>query len=126
MSEEYQVILNYEGATPVIRLKGEITSEAEDALVSRYEEIPADRRARVILDFQETRYINSSGIAILIQLITRAADARNRIDFSSHGNCGSDRLCPDSREPPGSPPRALISRASAPAGANRLSRIARH
>ncbi len=83
MSEEYQVILNYEGATPVIRLKGEITSEAEDALVGRYEEIPADRRARVILDFQETRYINSSGIAILIQLITRAADARNRIDFSS-------------------------------------------
>ena len=83
MSDLFESDLSYRGNVPVVHLRGAITSDAEEALFGRYEEIPQEKRSRVVLDFGETRYINSSGIAILIQLITRASDARNRIEFVS-------------------------------------------
>ncbi|MBX7058230.1 MAG: STAS domain-containing protein [Leptospirales bacterium] len=83
MGEPCQVHLVYEGGQPVMRLKGEITSEAEDLLFQRYSEIPEDKRIRVIIDFGDTGYINSSGIALLIQLITRAGDGRGKIEFAA-------------------------------------------
>lgn len=83
MRDTCQINLGFEAGKAVLRIKGEITSEAEDSLFGRYDEIPADKRSRVILDFGETRYINSSGIALLIQLITRANDSRGKVEFAA-------------------------------------------
>ncbi|MCB1309255.1 MAG: STAS domain-containing protein [Leptospiraceae bacterium] len=69
------------GAIPIIHLKGEITSDAEDVLLAAYESVPSDRKGRIILNFETTKYINSSGIAILIQLITRSSENEQKIEF---------------------------------------------
>ena len=82
MAALFQLSTTYEQDIPVIHISGEITSEAEDELVRCYSEIPKDKKERVILDFSETKYINSAGIAILIGLITKATDNKFKIEFS--------------------------------------------
>ncbi len=59
------------GGTPVIELEGEIDRDAEGPLFAAWEQVPA-ASARVVLDFGRTEYINSSGLAILVQLLARA------------------------------------------------------
>ncbi len=81
MASVFEISSGYEKNMPVIRLSGEITAEAEEDLVQTYEAIPSERRAKVVLDFNSTRYINSSGIAVLISLITRASDSGQKVEF---------------------------------------------
>ena len=83
MAAKHYIRHSLEKGIPVIHLAGEITSEAEEELLACYGSLPEDKLAHVVLDFHETRYINSSGIAILIQLITRAGDRKHKIEFSS-------------------------------------------
>jgi len=83
MAALFQIQFSREKDLPVIHISGEITSEAEEELTQAYNNIPIQERTRVILDFQNTRYINSSGIAILIGMITRASDHKQKIEFSS-------------------------------------------
>ncbi len=83
MAIGFQIQLGSEKKIPVIHISGEITSEAEEELLQCYNGIPENDRSRVVFDFQNTRYINSSGIAILIGMITRASDNKQKIEFAS-------------------------------------------
>ncbi len=78
----FQVALAYEEVIPVLHISGEITSESEEELLAAYDGIPTDKRQRVILHFGNTRYINSSGIAILIGVINRATESQGKVDFA--------------------------------------------
>lgn len=78
----FQIELAYEDVVPVLHISGEITSESEEEMLAAYDGIPSDRRARVILHFSQTRYINSSGIAILIGVINRATESQGKVDFA--------------------------------------------
>tara|TARA_Y100001972_G_scaffold129249_1_gene195695 strand:- start:12310 stop:12834 length:525 start_codon:yes stop_codon:yes gene_type:complete len=87
MPPSCEVIPSYEHSCPVLHIKGEFTQDMEKDLEQHYLSIPEGKRSRVVLDFSETRYINSSGIAILIALITRATDEASSLEFaglSSH------------------------------------------
>lgn len=77
-----QIRTSLDKTHPVLHLSGELTAEAEEALQRSYSDIPVDRRTRVILDFQETKYINSSGIAILIALITKSNEVQHNVEFA--------------------------------------------
>ena len=60
---------------PVIVLRGEIDGNAKEALTKAYDEAPHD--GRLLLDFAAVDYINSTGIALIVALLTRArADQR--------------------------------------------------
>ena len=54
----------------------------KEELLGAYDRIPGERKNRVILHFSETRYINSSGIAILIGVINRANEVKGRVEFA--------------------------------------------
>jgi anti-anti-sigma factor len=84
MIEEFKIRLGFEngGILPVIHISGEITSEAEDEIVQSYDSIPNDKKNRVILNFTETSYINSAGIATLISLITKSSENQGKIEFA--------------------------------------------
>ena len=81
MTAGFSVKLDESEKHPVLYLSGEITTEAEDSLVPVYQNIPAESRDLVIMDFTEAEYINSSGIAVLIQLITGASERKHKIIF---------------------------------------------
>jgi anti-sigma B factor antagonist len=63
----------------VVRLTGDINALAEDELERAVTQALATGRDTVVLDFESTDYINSTGIALLVSLLRRARAARVRV-----------------------------------------------
>jgi anti-sigma B factor antagonist len=59
----------------VIDLIGEINSFAEEALNTAYAEAEARNPNKIMLNFREVDYINSTGIALIVGLLARARKA---------------------------------------------------
>jgi len=55
----------------VIRFSGDITSTSQAAVLGTYQGLPEDTQ-RILLDFSKVEYLNSSGIALVIQLMIAA------------------------------------------------------
>ncbi len=56
----------------VLRFSGDITSASQPALIGTYEGLP-DTSKRILLDFSKVEYLNSSGIALVIQMLIAAS-----------------------------------------------------
>lgn len=82
MPASFQIRTEVEENIPVLHISGEITSESEEVLLGEYDKLEPAQKARVILHFGDTRYINSSGIAILIGIINRANEHKGRVEFA--------------------------------------------
>lgn len=61
----------------VLRFSGDISSGSRDAMLGSYE--TASRAQPVLLDFSKVEYINSSGIALVIQMLMEANKAGQKI-----------------------------------------------
>ena len=57
----------------VLRFEGDIASTSKDAVLGAYEGLPRETTKLILLDFTRVDYINSSGIALVIQLLIQAA-----------------------------------------------------
>jgi anti-sigma B factor antagonist len=84
MADDFKIRVDLEASStvPVLHISGEITSEADDEIMSSYNSIPENKKNRVVLNFSETKYINSAGIATLISLITKASENSGKIEFA--------------------------------------------
>ena len=69
MNKKLDVSLSYEDEIPILSLEGKLTSMQQDKFFQVYQEISQEKVGKVIIDFQKTEYVNSSGISVLIQLI---------------------------------------------------------
>ena len=58
----------------VLHFEGDITSASQDSVLGSYQKLPADIK-NVLLDFTKVPYLNSSGIALVIQLLMAAKKA---------------------------------------------------
>lgn len=56
----------------VIRFAGDITSASETAVLGTYQSLPENVK-RILLDFSRVEYLNSSGIALVIQMMIAAS-----------------------------------------------------
>ncbi len=65
-----------DGSVAVLRFTGDITSTSRDVVFGAYQEVPIATH-RVVLDFSKMEYMNSSGIALIIELLM-AANKVNR------------------------------------------------
>ena len=61
----------------VLAFSGDISSTSKDAILEGYKDLGATP-AKVLLDFSGVEYINSSGIAIIIQMLLDAHKAGQR------------------------------------------------
>lgn len=59
------------GDLAVMRFEGDLTSASEDAVLGKYNALAAGT-SRILLDFSKVPYLNSSGIALVIQLLMAA------------------------------------------------------
>lgn len=66
-------------AITVIRFHGDISSTSTDAVLGTYGRLPAGRSGRLLLDFTQSEYINSSGIALIIQMLIQASKASEKV-----------------------------------------------
>ncbi len=74
MTDRFRASVQTDGDTPVIELGGQIDAEAAKTLLDAWEQA-APGAARVVLDFSATDYINSTGLAIIVQVLARARAA---------------------------------------------------
>ena len=59
----------------VLRFEGDMASTSKDAVIGTYQALPKASTPLVLLDFTKVDYINSSGIALVIQMMIEAANS---------------------------------------------------
>ena len=57
----------------ILRFTGDISSTSKEAVLGTYHALSEADRARILLDFSKVEYINSSGIALIIQMLLEAS-----------------------------------------------------
>ncbi|MGH9590157.1 MAG: STAS domain-containing protein [Terracidiphilus sp.] len=73
----------------VLRFEGDIASTSKDAVLGSYQSLPRQTTKLILLDFSKVDYINSSGIALVIQLLIEASNAGQKVyafGLSQHFN----------------------------------------
>jgi anti-sigma B factor antagonist len=63
----------------VLRFEGDIASTSKDAVLGTYQSLPKDTTKLILLDFTGVEYINSSGIALIIQLLIEASNSGQKV-----------------------------------------------
>ena len=63
----------------IIDLAGEIDGFAEEPLNAAYLEAESATGLGILLNFTEVEYINSTGIALIVGLLTRARNSQRRL-----------------------------------------------
>jgi anti-anti-sigma factor len=66
-------------AVAVLRFEGDIASTSKDAVLGAYQSLPRESNPLILLDFTKVDYINSSGIALVIQLLMEASTAGQKV-----------------------------------------------
>ncbi len=55
-----------------VRFTGDISSASKDAIVGTYQALDKEAHKHILLDFKGVEYLNSSGIALVIQVLMEA------------------------------------------------------
>ena len=63
----------------VLRYEGDIASTSKDAVLGTYQALPKETAKLVLLDFTKVDYINSSGIALVIQMLIEASNSGQKV-----------------------------------------------
>jgi len=72
-----------------LRFVGDISSTSKEAVLGAYQELSKEKVKLVLLDFTKVEYINSSGIALIIQMLIEAMGAGQKVrafGLSAHFN----------------------------------------
>jgi len=68
-SEDLTLDIREEGAATIVAARGEVTVFSSPALREALRKITDGRPPRLVLDLAETRYIDSSGVATLVEAL---------------------------------------------------------
>jgi anti-anti-sigma factor len=63
----------------ILRFEGDIASTSKDAVLGAYQALPKATTKLILLDFTKVDYINSSGIALVIQLMIEASNSDQKV-----------------------------------------------
>lgn len=66
-------------AVAVLRFEGDIASTSKEAVLGTYQALPKTSTPIVLLDFSKVDYINSSGIALVIQMLIEASNSGQKV-----------------------------------------------
>ncbi len=62
-----------------LRFTGDISSASKEAIVDTYKALDKDAHKHILLDFKGVEYLNSSGIALVIQVLMEASKSGQTI-----------------------------------------------
>jgi anti-sigma B factor antagonist len=74
-----EVEVRREPGGAVLDLRGEINGFAQEALDAAYTEAENGNPEAIILNFEEVDYINSTGIALIVDLLAKARVSQRRL-----------------------------------------------
>ena len=72
MKQEIEITLKQHGEVTLFEMQGDLTAVSEPYLNEAYQNANKSGTRKILLKFFEDAYINSGGIAILIQLLAEA------------------------------------------------------
>ena len=68
------------GDTATLQFKGDITGVSEEIVVASYKNLSQSGLKHIVLDFNQSPYLNSSGIAAVIQIMIGAQKAGQDVE----------------------------------------------
>jgi anti-anti-sigma factor len=71
MQHSNEIKLKNHGTVTVMEIQGDITAFSEPFLNEAYQKASAEGASRILLQIDKSSYINSGGIAILIQILAK-------------------------------------------------------
>jgi len=71
----FQATVRVEDKTTILNLLGEINGLADGALTAAFEEAEQTSPERLVLNFEQVDYINSTGIALIVGVLAKARAA---------------------------------------------------
>ena len=77
-----EISFEYHGAITLLDIKGDITSFSEPFLTKAYEKVVNQGASQILLKFDPDAYINSGGIAVLIQILSQTQDNKQKIGIA--------------------------------------------
>ena len=66
-----EILLEAQGTVTVLDIRGDITAFSESSLGEAYRKASADGAQKLLLKIEKEAYINSGGIAVLIQVLAQ-------------------------------------------------------
>jgi anti-anti-sigma factor len=83
MSGNYSVRYEIVGTIPVMYIVGDMTSDADNDVMTTYGQLKEANSVKyLIFNFSETNYINSAGLATLINIIQEMNKAEGKVAFT--------------------------------------------
>jgi anti-anti-sigma factor len=78
-TNRFEPKVRHESGVAVIELNGDIDAFAEEGLNTAYGQAASEDASPILLNFQGTGYINSTGIALIVALLARARKERRQV-----------------------------------------------
>ena len=72
MQQKNDIRIENRGEFTLFDIKGDLTAASEPAISKAYRDADEAGAARILLRFEEGAYINSGGIAVLIQILAQS------------------------------------------------------
>jgi len=79
VEQTFQVNVRYQGEKAILDLHGEINAFADQALNAAFTEAESKAPDTFVLNFEEVDYINSTGIALIVELLAQVRKAKKRM-----------------------------------------------
>ena len=82
MDKKFEVRVDREAEVPVIHLRGDITTFSDEIITHEYESIKFADSPKLIINFEEAKYINSAGIATLVGIVSDIERKKGILKFA--------------------------------------------
>ncbi len=82
MAKENEITLETHGDVTLFDIRGDVTIFSEPFLNEAYENANNQGTSKILLKFEKTAYINSGGISILIQLLSKTKKNNQQIEIT--------------------------------------------
>jgi anti-anti-sigma factor len=86
MNQETEINLKKQGDITIFDVQGDLTAFSEPFFTKAYQTANDQRAIKILLKFTEGAYINSGGIAILIQLLAQTKRNNQQICITGLSN----------------------------------------
>ena len=82
MKEKNEIRLEQQGEVTFFDIRGDVTILSEPFLNEAYENVNNQDTSKILLEFERSAYINSGGISILIQLLSKTKKNNQEIGIT--------------------------------------------
>ncbi len=79
VKQPFQALVSSQDNTAILDLHGELNAFAEQDLNRAYDQAEQQDTPIIILNFTDVDYINSTGIALIVNLLSRARQSQRRL-----------------------------------------------